>query len=60
VIMPNFEQFAERMVKTEKWIYEGESTDGTALVSCPRCGCVVPEYLQLKHAYWHGASCGEA
>jgi len=54
--MPNYQAIAEQMVKEEAWTHEGETSDGTQLVSCPKCGAVVPEYLKLKHAHWHAVS----
>jgi len=51
--MPNYEKIAERIVSEKKWTHEGETTDGTPLSSCPICGCIVPVYLQHKHAYHH-------
>lgn len=35
------------------WIYEGETSDGTVLSTCPTCHCVVTERNIEKHNEYH-------
>lgn len=52
--MPDYVMMiAKEMAADEHWRTEGTTLDGTQLVSCPRCGVVIPEDLKMKHAIWH-------
>lgn len=50
--MPNYEAIKERIL-AKHWRDEGETSDGTNLVSCPLCGCIVSEHLMPFHARYH-------
>lgn len=39
--------------KIETYGYEGETSDGTVLYSCPDCFCVVTENNWARHTAWH-------